>query len=151
MTLLIFNGQAESALHFYISIFAGANIVYLKKYTAAGPGPEGTIRQAQFSLGGTQYLCMDQQPGKPFHLTRAVSLYVRCGSLQELEEHFRQLSDRGHVWMAPASYAFSNHFCWVRDRFGVSWQLDVPFSEQEAGDHNLCYANSPEVRPDYRN
>jgi predicted 3-demethylubiquinone-9 3-methyltransferase (glyoxalase superfamily) len=150
MTLLTINGQAEAALNCYTSLFADARIVFLKKYTASGPGKEGAVQQAQFTIGGSQYICMDLPPGEPLKFASAASLYVQCSSQQELEQLFTALSKAGHVWIAPAPYGSSHQFCWIRDRFGVSWQLDYPFSEAGAGEHNLCYANSPEVRKEYK-
>lgn len=150
MTVLVFDGQAEAALAFYTSLFTDASISFIKKYSAEGPGQEGAVMQAQFNLAGTNYLCMDLVQSGPLPYTRAISLSVQCTSHEELQHLFSQLSEGGHVWMAPASYGSSQEFSWVRDRFGISWQLHVPFLPEDPGDGNLCFANSREVRPEYR-
>jgi predicted 3-demethylubiquinone-9 3-methyltransferase (glyoxalase superfamily) len=55
-----------------------------------------------------------------------MSLFVDCDSVEELAHLFARLSDGGSVLMPPDDYGFSQRFAWVADRFGVSWQLNLP-------------------------
>ena len=57
--------------------------------------------------------------------TPAISLYVDCASEAEIDRLFAQLSEGGSILMPLASYPFSEKFCWLADRFGVSWQLSL--------------------------
>ena len=55
----MFEGNAEEAMTFYISLFDDAEVVSITRYGADGPGPDGSVQQATFSLAGQQYMCID--------------------------------------------------------------------------------------------
>jgi predicted 3-demethylubiquinone-9 3-methyltransferase (glyoxalase superfamily) len=125
-TFLMFDGSAEAAMNFYISLFGGSEITRIDRYGPGEQGAEGTVRLASFTLCGQDYLCTDSPVKHGFTFTPAMSLFVDCVSEAELDEAFGQLSSGGAVLMPPSNYGFSKKFTWVNDRFGVSWQLNLP-------------------------
>lgn len=80
--------------------------------------------QATFSLNGQEFMCSDSFVKHDFSFTPSISIYVNCGSEEELEQLFAKLSENGKIFMPLDAYAFSKKFGWVEDRFGVSWQLN---------------------------
>ncbi|MFI1070834.1 VOC family protein [Streptomyces puniciscabiei] len=125
-TFLMFEGDAEAALTFYTSLFDDAEIINIDRYGAGGPGKEGSVRHATFSLAGQQFMCTDSPAHHEFTFTPAVSLFVQCENEAELDRLHAALSDQGTELMPPGNYGFSPKFAWVNDRFGVSWQLNLP-------------------------
>src|SRR5262245_50153313 len=124
-TFLMFEGQAEEAMNFYVSTLDGT-VDSVTRYGPEGPGPEGSVMQATFTLAGQQYMCIDSHVKHGFTFTPAVSLFVTCDDEAELERLFATLSEKGGVLMPLNNYGFSTRFGWVNDRFGVSWQLNLP-------------------------
>jgi predicted 3-demethylubiquinone-9 3-methyltransferase (glyoxalase superfamily) len=123
---LMFEGAAEAAATFYVELFDGARILELVRRGPGGPGTEGTIEKGVLSVGGQTLIIFDSPVHHAFGFTPAVSLFVGCESEDELRRLFAGLSDGGQVLMGPADYGFSRLFTWVNDRFGVSWQLNLP-------------------------
>lgn len=125
-TFFMFFGQAEAALTVYTSLFDDAEIVSMAKYGPEGPGAEGTVQHAIFTLAGQQYMAIDSNPDDhAFTFTPAISLWVDCSSEKELDRLHASLSEGGAELMPIGNYGFSQKFCWVNDRFGVSWQLNL--------------------------
>jgi predicted 3-demethylubiquinone-9 3-methyltransferase (glyoxalase superfamily) len=119
-------GRAEEAIRRYVGLFRDGTILSLDLY---GPGEnerEGTVRQAAFVLNGNRFRALDSGHGHDFTFTPAISLFVTCLDESELDHLARGLSDRGEFLMEPANYGFSRKFAWVRDEFGVTWQLNLP-------------------------
>ncbi|MFE7778197.1 VOC family protein [Streptomyces sp. NPDC057445] len=125
-TFLMFEGSAEAAVNFYTSLFDDADIVDITRYGADAPGKEGTVQHATFSLAGQRFMCIDSPIQHDFGFTPAISLYVQCESEAEIDRLYAALAERGSELMALGSYGFSQKFGWVNDRFGVSWQLNLP-------------------------
>ncbi|KRD20103.1 MULTISPECIES: VOC family protein [unclassified Streptomyces] len=125
-TFLMFEGNAEDAMTFYISLFDDAEVVSISRYGAEGPGKEGSVQHATFSLAGEQFMCIDSPVQHDFTFTPAVSLFVQCQDEAELDRLFAALAEQGAVLMPLGDYGFSPKFGWVNDRFGVSWQLNLP-------------------------
>jgi predicted 3-demethylubiquinone-9 3-methyltransferase (glyoxalase superfamily) len=123
---LMFEGSAEAAVNFYVTLFPGSGIERIERYGAGEPGPEGSVKRADFTVAGQRLSCIDSFVKHAFTFTPSVSLFVDCESEAELDAAFGQLSDGGSVLMPPANYGFSTKFAWVSDRFGVSWQLNLP-------------------------
>ena len=124
-TFLMFSGQAEEAMNFYLTLFANSAVVAISRFGAGEEGPEGTVRHATFSLNGQEFMCIDSYVEHAFTFTPAVSLYVKCATEQEIDHLFDRLSEGGSVMMPLDAYPFSPKFAWVADRFGVSWQLTL--------------------------
>lgn len=125
-TFLTFDGKAEEAMNFYVSVFDNAEILTINRYGADGPGVQGTVAHATFSLYGLVMMCMDSNVKQDFTFTPATSLYVGCATEEEIDRLFEKLREGGgQVLMPLATYPFSPRFGWVADRFGVSWQLNL--------------------------
>lgn len=122
---LMFEGRAEEAITFYTSVFPNARIEEIQRYGAGGPGKEGSVYRARFSIAGQDFQCIDSPVHHDFTFTPAISIFVTCESEAELDAVFMKLSEDGQVLMPPANYGFSAKFAWVADRFGVSWQLNL--------------------------
>ena len=124
-TFLMFEGGAEEAMNFYLSLFDDAEVVAITRYGAEGPGPEGSVMHAIFALAGQQFMCSDSYQHHGFSFTPSVSLFVDCADEAELERLYTALSEKGAVLMPLGEYGFSRKFGWVNDRYGVSWQLNL--------------------------
>jgi predicted 3-demethylubiquinone-9 3-methyltransferase (glyoxalase superfamily) len=123
-TFLMFEGKAEEAMTFYVSLFPNSQIDKIQRY-GKGDGPEGAVVHAIFSLNGQQYMCIDSPAKHGFTFTPSISLFVTCSTEKEIDTLFGKLSAGGQVMMALDKYPFSEKFAWVADRFGVSWQLTL--------------------------
>lgn len=124
-TFLMFDGQAEEAMNFYLSTFNNSKIVSLIRYGPNEAGKEGTVLHATFSLEGQDFMCIDSNVQHAFTFTPAVSLYIQCKTEAEIDALFEKLSSGGEVLMPLDRYPFSDKFAWCADRFGVSWQLNL--------------------------
>ncbi len=123
---LMFTGDAERAMELYTSLFDDARVLALSRWGADGQGAEGTVQQATFSIAGQVFRCFDSPPVHAFGFTPSLSLFVDVASEEELDRLFAGLSEGGEVLMPIGDYGFSRRFGWVNDRFGVSWQLNLP-------------------------
>ncbi len=125
-TFLMFEGDAEEAMRFYTSLFEEAEILAITRYAADEAGPEGSVQHATFSLAGQEFMCIDRTMTHEFSFTPSISLYVRCETEDEIDRLYATLSEQGEALMPLEDYGFSAKFGWVADRFGVSWQLNLP-------------------------
>ncbi|MGG3738815.1 VOC family protein [Aeribacillus pallidus] len=116
---LMFNGQAEEAMNFYISIFDQSEINHVSYHE------NGKVLHATFTIKGQPFMCIDNPSGEHHPFTPAMSLFVTCDTEEEIDKLFEKLSQNGNVLMPLASYPFSPKFAWVEDRYGVSWQLNL--------------------------
>ncbi len=124
-THLMFEGVAEEAMTFYVSLFTGSEIVKVERYGPGEHGAEGTVRVATFTLCGREFMCIDSPIKHEFTFTPSISIFVECESDAEIEDVFGRLSAGGQVLMPLDNYGFSRKFGWVKDRFGPSWQLNL--------------------------
>ncbi|MGE5758758.1 MAG: VOC family protein [Gemmatimonadota bacterium] len=108
---LWFNGNAEEAVNFYVSIFKHSAVLSLSRYGDAGPGPKGTVMSATFQLEGQKFYALNGGPEYAF--TPAISLFVDCETQQEVDELWTKLSEGGEPGRCG----------WLKDRFGLSWQI----------------------------
>jgi predicted 3-demethylubiquinone-9 3-methyltransferase (glyoxalase superfamily) len=108
---LWFDGNAEEAMNFYISIFKNSKIVSVTNYGDAGPGPKGTVMSCVFQLDGQDFYALNGGPTYKF--TPALSLLVNCETQQEVDHFWEKLSAGGN----------RNRCGWLDDKFGVSWQI----------------------------
>jgi len=122
-TFLMFEGRAEEAMNFYVSLFPGSEIRSITRYGENDAGPAGTVQVAEFSIAGRELMCIDSFVKHGFGFTPAMSLYVTCDTEAEVDALFAGLSEGGQILMPLDAYPFSPRFAWLNDRFGVSWQL----------------------------
>ena len=123
---LMFEGTAEAAANLYVSLFRDSSIQKIERYGPGENGAEGSVKQCQFMVAGLPLRCFDSPIKHAFTFTPSVSLFVDSESEAELDAAFGKLSANGTVMMPPDNYGFSSKFAWVSDRFGVSWQLNLP-------------------------
>jgi predicted 3-demethylubiquinone-9 3-methyltransferase (glyoxalase superfamily) len=109
---LWFDTEAEDAAALYCSIFPGSRVVDVHHYGPAGPGPEGTVMLVVFELGGMRFTAINGGPQFPF--TEAVSLEIVCRDQEEVDHYWDALLDGGGE---------ESRCGWLRDRFGLSWQV----------------------------
>ncbi len=124
-THLMFEGVAEEAMNFYVSLFRGSEIIAVERYGPGEHGAEGTVKVATFMICGREFMCIDSPIKHEFTFTPSISLFVECESDAEIEDVFSRLSAGGKVLMPLDNYGFSTKFGWVKDRFGPSWQLNL--------------------------
>jgi predicted 3-demethylubiquinone-9 3-methyltransferase (glyoxalase superfamily) len=123
--LLMFQrGDAEEAMRFYADVFAGT-ISGIERFGPGEQGAEGKIKQATLTIAGRELQFLDSPPVHAFDFTPSVSLYVLCEDVEEIDSTFVRLAEGGQVLMPLDNYGWSTRFGWLKDRFGVAWQLDV--------------------------
>ena len=108
---LWFDGKAEEAMNFYVSLFKNAKIVGVTRYGEAGPGPKGTVMTAKFELDGQEFVALNGGP--QFTFTEAISFVVNCETQQEVDEFWEKLSEGGE----------KSRCGWLKDKYGLSWQV----------------------------
>ena len=123
---LMFEGQAQQAMDLYTRVLPDSEILDVERYGPDGPGPENTIIRATMSLRGQTVVVSDSYISHNFTFTPAFSLFVTCEDEAELERLVADLGEDGRTLMPLDNYGFSQRFAWVEDRFGVSWQLNLP-------------------------
>jgi predicted 3-demethylubiquinone-9 3-methyltransferase (glyoxalase superfamily) len=108
---LWFDHHAEEAARFYTSIFPNSKIGRVTRYGQAGPGPAGTVMTVEFQLDGQSFTALNGGP--IFKFTEAISFVVHCETQEEVDAYWEKLSaDGGEVQCG-----------WVKDKFGLSWQV----------------------------
>ena len=123
---LMFEGKAEEALSFYVSLIPDSAVTSIARYGPEGPGPEGSVMVASATIGGTTVMASDSYVKHAFGFTPSLSLFVTCSDDAEIERLSTALAEGGGVLMPLDNYGFSRRFAWVNDRVGVSWQLNLP-------------------------
>jgi predicted 3-demethylubiquinone-9 3-methyltransferase (glyoxalase superfamily) len=108
---LWFDGNAEEAVNFYLSVFKNAKIGTVLRYGDAGPGPKGQILTITFELEGLEFVALNGGPQYKF--TEAISLFVNCETQAEVDELWDKLSGGGEVQQCG----------WLKDKYGLSWQI----------------------------
>jgi predicted 3-demethylubiquinone-9 3-methyltransferase (glyoxalase superfamily) len=111
-TYLWFDDNAEEAMKFYVSIFKNSKILNITRYPDAGPGTPGKVMTGTFQLEGQQFHALNGGP--QFKFTEAVSLLVDCESQQEVDDLWAKLT---------ASGGEESQCGWLKDKFGLSWQI----------------------------
>lgn len=123
---LMFEGNAEEAMKFYVSLFPKSEITDVVRYGPGQAGAEGSVMKARFSLAGQAVMCIDSPMKHGFTFTPAFSFFVDCQSEEQLGRLAATLGEGGATLMPLGNYGFSRQFTWLNDRFGVSWQLNLP-------------------------
>lgn len=119
------HGKAEEAITWYCTIFESSRVVAIDRYGPGESEPEGTVRVATFEVGTHRMMAIDSAAPHAFTFTPAISLWVECSSRDEIERVAKVLSADGMILMPLDDYGFSEQYCWVRDRYGVTWQLNL--------------------------
>jgi predicted 3-demethylubiquinone-9 3-methyltransferase (glyoxalase superfamily) len=122
---LMFEGKAEEAMNFYVSLLPGSRIIDIKRYGPGQQGAEGSVMKASFSVGDQTVLCIDSPVKHAFTFTPAFSLFVECESEEEIRRLYETFLEGGAALMGLDNYGFSRQFAWVNDRYGVSWQMNL--------------------------
>jgi len=117
---LMFQGRCEEALNFYAETIPGARIVSMDKK------PDGTVAMARLSVGGLEIMANDSPPVHDFDFTPSTSTFLTVDSPEEVDILTSALGKGGKLHMPADNYGFSQRFGWVQDRFGVSWQINLP-------------------------
>ena len=123
---LMFEGRAEEAMTFYVSLFPDGKIVDIARYGPGQAGPEGSVKVASFIVGGQTVMCIDSPAKHAFTFTPAFSLFVDCDSEEDIRRLAAARGEGGAALMPLGSYGFSRQFTWLNDRYGVSWQINLP-------------------------
>lgn len=122
-----FDSEAEEASKFYTTIFPDSKILFSLPYTKIGfeyhGKEEGTISTITFELMKKKFIALNGGP--IFKLSEAISFYVYCGSDELFEKLFNSLTENGSVLMPKDKYFWSDKYAFVKDKFGVCWQLDI--------------------------
>lgn len=108
---LWFDNQAEEAVEFYTSVFKNSKVGKVVRSADAGPGPAGSVLIAEFELEGLRFTALNGGP--QFRFTEAISMYVDCKDQAEVDYYWNRLSEGG----LPGQCG------WLKDRFGLSWQV----------------------------
>ena len=119
---LWFDTEGEEAATFYTTVFPNSRIVDVTRYGSAGPRPEGTVMTVSFELGGQTFVALNGGP--EFTFNEAISFQVGCKDQDEVDAYWNALSEGGEE--GPCG--------WLKDRFGVSWQI-VPTALPELLSH----------------
>ncbi len=115
---LWFDTEGEEAATFYIGIFENSRILHVAHYGSAGPRPAGMVMMVNFELAGQEFIALNGGP--EFTFDEAISFQVNCESQEEIDRFWTQLSAGGQE--GPCG--------WLKDKFGVSWQI-VPTAMDE--------------------
>jgi predicted 3-demethylubiquinone-9 3-methyltransferase (glyoxalase superfamily) len=108
---LWFDGKAEDAARFYMSIFKNSKLLSIGRYGEAGPGPLGSVMTVAFELDGEKFVALNGGPNYSF--SPAVSFVVNCQTQQEVDHYWERLSQGGEKVQCG----------WLKDKYGLSWQI----------------------------
>lgn len=127
---LWYDDQAEEAVNFYVSIFRNSKIGKAARYGDAGPGPKGQVVSVEFELDGQPYTAINGGP--MFQFTEAVSFQVNCETQAEVDYYWDALLAGGGK---PSQCA------WLKDRYGLSWQVVPTILGRLMSDPDAAKAN----------
>jgi predicted 3-demethylubiquinone-9 3-methyltransferase (glyoxalase superfamily) len=122
---LWFDTDGEAAANFYVSIFENSRILQVARYGSAGPRPEGMVMTVNFELAGQPFVALNGGP--EFTFDEAISFQVNCDSQDEIDNFWAKLSDGGEE--GPCG--------WLKDKFGVSWQIVPTILEELIADPDV--------------
>lgn len=111
-TFLSYDNQAEEAANLYVSVFNNSSIGKITRYGAGTPMPEGTVMTITFTLDGQEFVALNGGPH--FKFTDGISLSVDCQTQQEIDTYWQKLAAGGEP--GPCG--------WLKDKFGLSWQIN---------------------------
>lgn len=122
-----YDKEAEEAVEFYSSLFDNSKVNRIIPYGKEGfeyhHKPEGSVMTVEFELNGQSFLALNGGP--VFKPNESISLFVYCESEERINFLYEKLSEGGSINMPLDKYDWSPKYAWVKDKFGVSWQLDI--------------------------
>ena len=110
-TCLWFDGQAEEAADYYTSIFPSSKVGRVGRYTEAGPGPAGSVIAVEFEINGERFVALNGGP--EFTFSEAISFQIFCDDQDEIDRYWDALTEEGEESVCG----------WLKDKYGVSWQV----------------------------
>ena len=128
-TCLWFDGQAEEAADFYASIFPKSRVGRVDRYTEAGPGEPGSVLAVAFELNGQKFVAINGGP--EFTFNEAISFQIHCDTQEEIDDYWAKLTKGGKEVQCG----------WLKDRYGVSWQVIPTVLSDMLGDADREKAN----------
>ncbi|CAL9664212.1 hypothetical protein SUDANB105_07155 [Streptomyces sp. enrichment culture] len=111
-TCLWFDGQAEEAAHFYVSVFENSGVGEVTRYPEGGFRPAGTVLTVEFTANGQKFVALNGGP--EFKFNEAISFQIFCADQEEVDHYWTKLTEDGGE-PGPCG--------WLKDRYGVSWQV----------------------------
>jgi predicted 3-demethylubiquinone-9 3-methyltransferase (glyoxalase superfamily) len=127
---LWFDDQAEEAVNFYISVFKNSKIGDVRRYGDDVPGPKGKVMTISFELDGQEFMALNGGP--QFKFTEAISFFVNCENQEEIDRLWYTLSEGGEESMCG----------WLKDKYGLSWQIVPSILDKLMSDPNPAKANA---------
>ena len=127
---LWFDREAEEAAQFYVSVFKNSRIGKVARYGDAGPGPVGSAMTVEFQLDGQPFIALNGGPN--FKFNEAVSFSIECKGQDEVDEYWKKLTADGGE-EGPCG--------WLKDKFGLSWQVNPAVLGQMLSDPDRAKAN----------
>ena len=109
---LWFDGNAEEAADFYVSLFKGSKILNIARYGEAGPGPAGAVMVVNFQIEGQDFIALNGGP--LFKFTEAISFVINCQTQEEVDHYWNRLTAGGGQ---------ESQCGWLKDKYGLSWQV----------------------------
>ncbi len=126
---LWFDGQAEEAMKLYTSVFKNSKIVSIKYWGEGSPFPKDQVMTGVFDLDGQRFYAFDAGP--QFKFTEALSMFVNCETQEEID----------HFWNKLTAGGGEESMCgWLKDKFGLSWQIVPPILVELMGDKDKAKA-----------
>lgn len=120
---LWFDGKAEEAIKLYTSVFKNSKVINITYWAEGSPFPKGQVMNGTFELDGQKFHAFDAGP--QFKFTEAISFFVNCGTQEEID----------HIWNKLTADGGQESMCgWLKDKFGVSWQIIPPVLGQLLSD-----------------
>lgn len=108
---LWYDSQAEEAANFYTSIFPNSKVLEISRYSDVGPGPSGSVMTVRFMLDGEEFLALNGGPH--FTFNESISFVISCSSQDEVDHFWERLTEGGE----------ESQCGWLKDRYGLSWQV----------------------------
>lgn len=127
---LWFDDQAESAVDFYLSVFPDSRITEVARYSEAGPGPTGSVMTIHFELDGTEFVALNGGPAH-YGFDESISFVIDCATEKEVDHYWDSLTDGGEEIACG----------WLKDRYGVRWQVVPSGLPEVLGDPDPERAN----------
>lgn len=108
---LWFDGNAEEAVNYYLSVFKDSKLMQIDRWSEVGPDPDAPVIFIEFQINGQPFQALNGGP--EFHFTEAISFSIECDSQDEVDYYWNTLTQEGE----PSQCG------WLKDRYGVSWQV----------------------------